>query len=128
MFAELPKIATETHPTSRKEHKCCECHGIIRRGEKYQRYEGLWDDWDTYKTCSDCESLRNDIYKTLDVYDREEGIPFALLYDHVFEARNNSEYVKRFVETMQMRGAKIEDWMLKKYQEVLALQETGENK
>jgi hypothetical protein len=58
--AELPSISEELHPKARVEHRCCECGRIIKKGEVYQKIKGCWDDeWQTYKTCLQCERLRD---------------------------------------------------------------------
>lgn len=45
-----------------KNHACCECHGIIARGEHHERVKGLWDDqWTTFRTCPDCVFLRCEV-------------------------------------------------------------------
>lgn len=57
-----PEMFTETHPTARKEHRCCECGRVIHPGERYERIDGVWDRADgmqTYKTCSHCQMARS---------------------------------------------------------------------
>jgi hypothetical protein len=45
--------------TSRKTHRCEECHGEIRPGEKYEHVSGCWDyGVSTFKTCERCVDLR----------------------------------------------------------------------
>jgi len=49
--------------TARKEHRCCECHRTILPGEKYEYVSGMWEGkFDTYKTCIDCLSIRNQFF------------------------------------------------------------------
>jgi hypothetical protein len=56
-----PDPLSETYPTARKEHWCCECGDKIRKGEKYQLVKGKWGDgWGTYHTCMTCSRIRND--------------------------------------------------------------------
>ncbi len=46
--------------TARKAHKCCSCGGTILPNKKYEHVTGKWDGRiDTFKTCSDCLSLRD---------------------------------------------------------------------
>jgi hypothetical protein len=46
--------------TARKPHKCCECDRQIDKGETYYYDTVLYDrEWDHYKTCADCYSVRN---------------------------------------------------------------------
>jgi len=60
---EGPEVCSETRPKARKEHRCCECRRIIKKGEQYNNTSGLWDGgWDTYKTCTDCESIRDALF------------------------------------------------------------------
>lgn len=45
--------------TAKKEHKCTECRGIIKPGDKYEKATGKFDgEFYSYKTCPDCISLR----------------------------------------------------------------------
>jgi hypothetical protein len=46
--------------TARKSHECCECHGPINRGEKYEYFKGLFDGmWTNFKTCIPCTNVRS---------------------------------------------------------------------
>lgn len=59
---DAPKVCNTTYPTARKEHQCCECGRTIEPGEEYERVDGVWGDhWDTYKTCTGCRRLRDDL-------------------------------------------------------------------
>jgi hypothetical protein len=59
--SESPEMFTRTTPRARKEHKCCECGDIIKRGEVYQYVKGRWDyRFDSYKTCRICAQIRKD--------------------------------------------------------------------
>lgn len=45
---------------ARKEHRCCECRLMIKRGQMYERVTGLWGErWDTYNTCLLCKAIRD---------------------------------------------------------------------
>jgi len=48
--------------TAKKQHRCCECGGIIFPGEKYEYVAAQWpnlhNDVCTYKTCERCVDLR----------------------------------------------------------------------
>ncbi|MBU0792041.1 MAG: hypothetical protein KKC55_16455 [Gammaproteobacteria bacterium] len=56
----MSDFQTETTPTARKQHKCCECYGVIHPGQKYSLVAGCWDgDMDTFKTCMPCVDARN---------------------------------------------------------------------
>lgn len=58
-----PDTFRETKPKARKQHKCGECSRTIERGEIYSRESGIWENGpETYKTCSDCLSIRNEFF------------------------------------------------------------------
>ena len=65
-----------------KHHRCCECNSTIYPGEKYERISGLWDDFQTYKTCLFCAEIR---FKARDSFDlrSDEGFPFEQLWECV---------------------------------------------
>ena len=55
--ADPAEFYTETHPTARKDHMCCECGRVIEPGEIYKRVDGKWGGmFGTYATCADCEA------------------------------------------------------------------------
>lgn len=63
----MPSCYTETKPTARKRHRCCECLGWIEPGEKYQLITGVWDSHgQSFKTCLQCDALRDRIRKITD--------------------------------------------------------------
>lgn len=77
--AEPLKLARETWPVARKQHKCCECNSDIDPGEKYQCITGLFEDkFETYKTCLICANIRTAAMSELDY-----GIAFECLYETV---------------------------------------------
>jgi hypothetical protein len=46
--------------TARREHKCCECSGVIPRGVQYENVVGKWDgEFSRYKTCLLCVEIRD---------------------------------------------------------------------
>jgi hypothetical protein len=56
---DMPTVAKATDPIARKEYVCCECRHVIKKGERYRRDEGVWEDsWVTYKTCRICLEIR----------------------------------------------------------------------
>jgi len=56
-----PTLFCSKFVTARKQHRCCECGGVIERGESYRRNDGLWDDeFQCFKECVVCALLRND--------------------------------------------------------------------
>lgn len=49
--------------TARKQHKCHECYRVIEPGEKYETASGVYDgSFYHHKTCSDCLSLRDQVF------------------------------------------------------------------
>lgn len=55
-------IHTE-NPVARKEHRCCECGDIIRKGDKYEKVTGKWEgDFIQYKTCMICVEIRDKLF------------------------------------------------------------------
>jgi hypothetical protein len=56
---ERPSVYEESEQAARKEHRCCECRRIIRRGERYHAAFGVWVSVaERYKWCDGCETLR----------------------------------------------------------------------
>jgi len=107
-MSELPKFYTLENPKARKEYKCCECRGVIQKGEKYQNYSGYWNDsgFDTFKTCLDCEKLRDDLSTGSDT-----GYWPALCDLTSDCAETGDEWLDRMVSIKMKRGGKIMDWM-----------------
>ena len=58
-----PDCFVERNPRARKKHICCECGGIIVKGERYRHESGIWDGQPkVYKTCLDCVSIRDTFF------------------------------------------------------------------
>jgi len=58
---DSPEPFTERLIKARKEHKCCECHEVIKVGDIYELAKGRWDgDWRSYHTCLRCSRIRQD--------------------------------------------------------------------
>lgn len=113
--AEFPEAYTHKLRKARKEHKCNECFGLIKKGENYHYHSGIWDHEPAdFKICLDCESLRSDINKT--IKDWDDKIPFSCLFEFV-SACNEPDWIVRFVASMIKREARVPDWLIKKYNE-----------
>lgn len=57
-----------------KEHKCCECRGVIRKGENYHVHSGIWEGEPArYKRCADCQAFACEL----------ECVPFRGLNEEV---------------------------------------------
>ncbi len=67
---DLPQAVWETRPIARKEHKCTECGGKIKPGERYERVRGIWDirHPETYKTCVYCLAIRDLVESKVDCF------------------------------------------------------------
>ena len=113
-MCELATVYACEKPKARKQHECCECRGVIQIGETYHKHHGLWDSWSTYKVCNECEDLRT----LVDAGVHGEDITaFGELWESVFESRE-PHFIKAFMTTRRGRGAKIEEWMTKREQEL----------
>lgn len=109
-MSEVPSAFSERNPTARKSHKCCECHGIIQPGEKYELFSGVWEGrGESFKTCHECAEIRKAINKGLH---HEEMTPLTELYQTVMEGRDK-RYVIPFLANKRNRGAEIPSWMLR---------------
>lgn len=58
-----PDFTSQKMVTARKDHKCIECRGVIKKGDLYEKTAGKWDgSFESFKTCSDCLSLRKEFF------------------------------------------------------------------
>jgi hypothetical protein len=75
---------------ARKDHKCCECRRIIKAGETYEYFSGLWRDsgFGDFKTCSHCLAAK-DLCR---VWDKDACICFEGLADYLWEYRGDLAY------------------------------------
>ena len=54
-MCDCPDLFTEHWVKARKEHRCCECPGVIPKGKMYLTSSGLWDgEFFRFKTCLGC--------------------------------------------------------------------------
>jgi len=59
---DLPSVFTNIIKRARKPHVCYECKVVIHAGDDYHAMSGCWDgEWHHYKTCIDCECLRDEL-------------------------------------------------------------------
>lgn len=57
---DAPTMFSEVWHKAAKEHKCCECGGVIGNGQQYQHVAAVYDGtFRTYKTCEKCADLRD---------------------------------------------------------------------
>lgn len=107
-MSEIPKAYTRETPKARKDHTCCECRGVIKKGETYHRHSGIWDEPQTFKVCNGCEAIRTMLDEGLT--DHEEATAFGLLRDGVFDGCD--DYLMReFIKVCERRGGPIQPWM-----------------
>ena len=107
-MCEMPDCYGCDMRKARKDHKCCECHGTIKRGEKYHYHHGVWcGEAASYKVCTDCEMLRTDCDRDAR-YD--ERTPFEGLHDSI-EGIREPELINRFAEIIRRRGATLPLWI-----------------
>jgi hypothetical protein len=109
MSIEHPQCYTQANRRARKPHKCCECRGVIARGETYVYFSGVWDCMPaTYKTCTDCATLRAEV-DAGQPYD--ETTPFERLSETVMD-RQKPDEIRRYLATRERRGALVPLWMV----------------
>lgn len=90
--AEPPEYFDVAEPVARKEHRCCECHVVIGRGEKYERCSGKWSgEFQSFATCGQCCELRQKVVeheKAMGCDGSEAWPPFGGLW----QALHDMEY------------------------------------
>ena len=56
-----PEAFCEVTRKARKEHRCCECRGVIRAGQTYEHASGIWEgEPRSFKTCAACVEARKE--------------------------------------------------------------------
>ena len=71
-YGEMPSCYRLITRKARTEHRCCECHGVIEKGERYHYHSGVWDGSPaSFKVCSDCEALREKVRIDGDLWPEE---------------------------------------------------------
>lgn len=100
---ETIEISNGRWVTARNDHGCCECRKMIKAGEKYWLFFGVW--WNSYigqkfvgsyKTCRDCDG---DWAKVLDAFhnrgDDEASRIYGSLHIAVEDLHDNRLITKR---------------------------------
>ena len=81
---EDPSLHVVEMRKARKEHKCCECHKPIRKGETYERVTGIWDSkFDHFETCAICKKIREDYCCSWTYGGLKEALWETLAFDYV---------------------------------------------
>lgn len=63
---EQADVYTEKEVRGRKHYKCCECNGLIKKGEGHIYIAMLYDgSWSKYRQCQDCRFVINEIGRTI---------------------------------------------------------------
>lgn len=105
-MSEPPGVYSRLNPKARKPHRCCECGGVIPKGERYFKhlccYSG--DGWFTFKNCFVCEEVREAFEKE---YKFRSPVNFYALYEEV-ESRGGALYVK-FMTNQHSRGKPLSE-------------------
>ena len=62
-----PRCSMNTEPKARKEHRCDHCGGIIKPGERYEKYQGIDYEGRPFcdKMCADCRFWLNETTRLL---------------------------------------------------------------
>lgn len=112
VICEMPQVYGCEMPVARKDHRCCECDGVIKKGEKYHRHHGIWEgEANTYKVCLECELIRGEVDKNIG--DPTECTGFGELIETVAEIRDTN-LLHRYVQNAMGRGAAIPAWILQR--------------
>ena len=104
-MCEIAEVYGHKLRKARKEHKCCECHGKINKGEQYHYHHGIFDgETCDYKVCLDCELLRAECDK--DIKYPEEMTHFEGLVDVVVSIKRElPELFNSLVSIMEKRNS-----------------------
>jgi hypothetical protein len=83
---ELPSAYVHLERKAIKDHRSCECHGVITKGELYHVHKGVWDGrGDEFKNCADCESIRCDASRSIENDEYGCGVPYCQLRDYILD-------------------------------------------
>lgn len=73
-YDETATVETREQRKSRKDRRCFECGGLIKKGDKYEYVSALFDgEWKHMSVCMDCTSIRNALFK--------HGIQYGALWE-----------------------------------------------
>ena len=89
-----PEAVLIKNRKARKEHKCCECHSIIKVTEVYRQTSGIWEgEAYSFRQCIACAEISDMVWK-LDILE-DEGPSFGDLKswvrDYVADCNGDAE-------------------------------------
>lgn len=65
---EMPTFYRQSFHKARKKHQCCECKDVIKKGERYKKVVGMWDERiETYCFCLSCDDARTEVWQKLGI-------------------------------------------------------------
>lgn len=100
MITDMPSVYRMDIPTARQPHVCCECRGIIERGETYHVHSGIWDGKAShFKCCLECDVIRSQYWNW------EDGCAFGHLEEELMECED-PELIDRFDANKKRREKK----------------------
>ena len=109
-FGDMPDFFTRSMPTAHNEHKCGECGRVINPGEKYEYVSGKWDgDWEVYKTCADCLSIRDTLFCNYGI-----GRIYEDLMEEIYNTNGGNHIAENLAGLTPAARAKVCE-MLEKY-------------
>jgi hypothetical protein len=86
MTCELGEMVEFQTPRARRQHTCCECHGPIVIGMRYQLVTGRWDgQFESWRTCLRCADLRDRYIQAFNLR-HEELLAFGELMEALQES------------------------------------------
>lgn len=95
-WGEFPTAYQMIKRTARKDHRCCECRGVIRKGERYNYHSGIWEGEPcAYKVCVDCEALRDQVRRDCELFDDEVPALTCLGHDLEFDHMDSFREIQR---------------------------------
>lgn len=112
---ENPTLYVLNKRRARKQHKCCECGGIIEIGEVYCCHRGVWDSsWYVFKVCDDCDKLR----MRVDTLSRRELWDELTAFTELAEAIascSDAPLVKEFIRIKEKRSVEVPKYLVELY-------------
>lgn len=88
---DAPEFYSCARPTAAREHRCYECGGTIKPGERYERVSGKWyGHFDEYKTCERCCDLRQWVQNNVPCFCWAHGNMQDDAAEAIYEARQRA--------------------------------------